>query len=715
MNPSSLKTRLKTFMEGYSNLSVKQTRELATGTIEIIGNFFYELCIPSTWHLLDIERNKNEFVFIWASNSEEAVCSNCKTLSHRRSKMYFKRPIQDLPMAGMTVYHKVIGNRFFCDNPECSVNNFYEQFNEIAEKDAMLSDRLKDFIIRYAIESSANATSTALKQIGIIASRDTTLRLIKKKGSAVVEQNLQRDDVNVISVDDINLRKGNSSTACSVFIDGETHRVLVIVQGATGQIAERVIQQFPSAPMVSRDRGTAFAAAAAKAGKIQVADGFHLVQNIHQVVKDVLSQEISHDLFVREGDGWIRLVDSASEESEDVSASDDRDCLVVCGPATLAENDVEQRIHLAGLATRQANKYRKTMKILEFTENGLRTPEIAKKMAMTKQDVCNYRKNAPETVKNVETRIDEYYQLQTREQWEYHQKTIAKKARPSSESIVEPYKETVLTMFKEGKNHRNIYPVIKEQGYEGSKNAIYQYLIKYALENNIPYGRNQRIISPEERIVDGAPPRPQKISIERTSRSSIYARLLEITAAQREEIKQAIVEKDLVDSKKKKEKSVPKERVNKSNYADSVAEIIFDSKEKGKPKKKLSEEAFTRIETRFPIIARLSAFLLAFYDILMREDVIKLDCFIHEYQNDCIEPISVFTSGLKKDYEAVKNCLLYPKISNGPIEGTNGKIKMIRRRGYGRAGIELLNALLVLPWYYKDLEKNSEEKLKLAV
>ena len=146
-----------------------------------------------------------------------------------------------------------------------------------------------------------------------------------------------------------------------------------------------------------------------------------------------------------------------------------------------------------------------------------------------------------------------------------------------------------------------------------------------------------------------------------------------------------------------------------------MAEIIFDSKEKGKPKKKLSEEAFTRIETRFPIIARLSAFLLAFYDILMREDVIKLDCFIHEYQNDCIEPISVFTSGLKKDYEAVKNCLLYPKISNGPIEGTNGKIKMIRRRGYGRAGIELLNALLVLPWYYKDLEKNSEEKLKLAV
>jgi len=63
--------------------------------------------------------------------------------------------------------------------------------------------------------------------------------------------------------------------------------------------------------------------------------------------------------------------------------------------------------------------------------------------------------------------------------------------------------------------------------------------------------------------------------------------------------------------------------------------------------------------------------------------------------------------GLNKDFEAVKNCLLYPHISNGPMEGTNNKIKMVRKRGFGRAGLELLNALLVLPWYYKDLDANT--------
>jgi len=110
------------------------------------------------------------------------------------------------------------------------------------------------------------------------------------------------------------------------------------------------------------------------------------------------------------------------------------------------------------------------------------------------------------------------------------------------------------------------------------------------------------------------------------------------------------------------------------------------------------------------LIPHLITFLLAFYNIFLHSDVTKLDCFINDYINDSTEPLSIFASGLRKDYEAVKNCLLYPGISNGPMEGTNNKIKMVRRRGYGRVGIELLNALMVLPWYYHDLDKNCSPK-----
>lgn len=162
-------------------------------------------------------------------------------------------------------------------------------------------------------------------------------------------------------------------SACSVFIDAETHRVLVIVQGATGEIAEKVIKKYPSAVLVSRDRGTAYASAAKKHGKEQVADGFHLVQNIHQTIKDALSLEFGQDLFIREGEGWIRMVDSASEKTNpDYSEQDNNQGLVVIKPALLSADDIERRIQLAGLNQRQTQKYKKTMAILELSESGLR-------------------------------------------------------------------------------------------------------------------------------------------------------------------------------------------------------------------------------------------------------------------------------------------------------------------------------------------------------
>lgn len=144
----------------------------------------------------------------------------------------------------------------------------------------------------------------------------------------------------------------------------------------------------------------------------------------------------------------------------------------------------------------------------------MRTPEIAKKLLMTALDVRNYRKSAPETIEHVELKVDEYYKMHEQGQWEYHQKTIAKNAKSAVESIVEPYKETVLQMLKEGKTHRQIHPVIVQQGFKGCSNAVYQYIIKYAHENNIHYGRNSRVIPLEDRNYLNVLARPPRISIE---------------------------------------------------------------------------------------------------------------------------------------------------------------------------------------------------------
>lgn len=118
--------------------------------------------------------------------------------------------------------------------------------------------------------------------------------------------------------------------------------------------------------------------------------------------------------------------------------------------------------------------------------------------------------------------------------------------------------------------------------------------------------------------------------------------------------------------------------------------------------KTLSDAAWTHLLTGSMGLQSLVTCLVMFYDLLPTGNVIALDQFIASSGGDSREPLASFASGLRTDYDAVPNALLYPAISNGPMEATNQKIKMVRRRSYGRAGLELLNALLVLPWYYRD-------------
>ena len=98
----------------------------------------------------------------------------------------------------------------------------------------------------------------------------------------------------------------------------------------------------------------------------------------------------------------------------------------------------------------------------------------------------------------------------------------------------------------------------------------------------------------------------------------------------------------------------------------------------------------------FPIIRILIQFLVECYSIFDSNDISKLDSFIDKYRKSGIDPLCQYANGLLNDYDAVKNCLLYPDITNGVSEGNNNRLKMIHRRSGGRASLELLNAFAVL-------------------
>jgi hypothetical protein len=185
MESTQLSQQLPEHLANSTTLSAEMQPALVQDTLEVLGKFFYGLSVPNAWRLVDIQRfdQKKVLVYHWVSTSEQAACVACHTVSHLRKKTYLVRRLQDLPASGVTFYHAVKANQYVCENSECSVHTFTEQFAEFADPDAHLTLRLKDFIVQQGLDASANTLALSLRLLGIRVSRETILRLIQARGT----------------------------------------------------------------------------------------------------------------------------------------------------------------------------------------------------------------------------------------------------------------------------------------------------------------------------------------------------------------------------------------------------------------------------------------------------------------------------------------------------------------------------------------------------
>jgi transposase len=73
----------------------------------------------------------------------------------------------------------------------------------------------------------------------------------------------------------------------------------------------------------------------------------------------------------------------------------------------------------------------------------------------------------------------------------------------------------------------------------------------------------------------------------------------------------------------------------------------------------------------------------------------RLDDWITAVQADDLPGLHSFTTGLRRDHQAVINGLSLP-YSSGAVEGNVNRIKMLKRQMYGRASFHLLRKRVLL-------------------
>ena len=83
-----------------------------------------------------------------------------------------------------------------------------------------------------------------------------------------------------------------------------------------------------------------------------------------------------------------------------------------------------------------------------------------------------------------------------------------------------------------------------------------------------------------------------------------------------------------------------------------------------------------------------------FRDIFIQQSIPRLYLFICRYGKSTLKEIASFANGLLKDLDAVENAVA-SSLSNGFVEGTNSKVKTIKKAMYGRCGKLLLEAKLM--------------------
>jgi len=105
------------------------------------------------------------------------------------------------------------------------------------------------------------------------------------------------------------------------------------------------------------------------------------------------------------------------------------------------------------------------------------------------------------------------------------------------------------------------------------------------------------------------------------------------------------------------------------------------------------------IKTSFPVVKVLSDCLFQFRNIFEKKSKEVFAEFITSYKDCKFESIKNFIKSIQKDIEPITNAVV-EEYSNGFVEGTNNKLKAIKRVGYGRCKLPLLKSKIVLPAFF---------------
>ncbi len=377
----------------------------------------------SNWEL-DEDRTH---ITVYATSIQNLVrCPVFSVVSNRVHSQY-ERKLSDLSWANFRVTLQLDVRKFFCKNSYCQRRIFTERITDVAAAWARKTQRLTQQLTAIGLALAGNAGVRLSQYFGFQVSRNTLLNLVRRIPLASIQT------PRILRVDDFAFRKRH--TYGTILVDLEKSQPIALLEDREAETLAEWLKEHPGVEIVSRDRSKTYEKAILQGAPdaIQVADRFHILQNLVEALEQVFGSHLHTLKEVEKLHTGLPLQDSNPTE------------IVAVPPAS---NQTQKELSKA--TQRRERRIQIYQQVWELRRQGLSGFAIAEKLGIGVTSVFRY------------LRHPQFLERQGR----------SDRGRPK----LDPYKDYILKQWNQKYcETKQLFEEIKKQGYSGSYDTVARY------------------------------------------------------------------------------------------------------------------------------------------------------------------------------------------------------------------------------------------------
>ncbi len=392
----------------------------------------FPVCLPNC-QIIDCQPYQEGYVIVAHSTDQQASCPSCQQVSSRLHGFYYRKPT-DLPISDKPVRLRIRLRRFRCLNPGCPKRTFGQPCPDWLPAFARRTNRLA---LAQRIMAGGQAGSRLLTHLYMPTSHDTLIRLIRKW------QPVDPPIPHALGVDDWAIRK--AKTYGTILVDLDNHQPIDLLEGRTAEGLRDWLKAHPGVEVITRDRSGEYARGAREGAPqaMQVADRWHLLQNLEQVIERLLTSSYQR----------LRQL-PLSQAVPTTQPTTERLTYVM---RDYSKNEIEAR--LAGRQKRLGH----FDKVQQLRQAGMSISRISRQLTMNRSPVRRYAyaESFPERIR-----------------------------RPTGRSMLTPYLAYLENRYQQGcRNAQQLWRELCQQGYPGAHNQVSKWLSR---RRNEPVSMTQK-------------------------------------------------------------------------------------------------------------------------------------------------------------------------------------------------------------------------------